>query len=619
MGTFFSLLFFVSIPVFYVLGAWAFFRAVARSLNRKPAGIVVENTMDKPTHSPKVLPQNNDVYESELTLPSHIGGLTNLVGLGMALVYTLAVSWQGWPSGLQVTLVTGAFVIGMVALTLTRGLARSWQWYGLMAVYLGLGGYAAITTNPLLDTLNRVTLLGMTGLWLLFLSSGQFPKHIREVVQNLQVFLQALFLHVVWERFWKQLFSLPAFPRKRGPTFSQPQWLGVVITLPILVVFHVLFAQANAEYGQFVNEVFREIWEFLEYIWSLDIIEIIIKTVLGSMLFTWLLSPRLDQGKVILTPAQRQVFIILEEVVVASAALFGLFSFFQGKLLFLDFGKLSFKELSTYVIHGFWELVAAALLGYIISVVTLNYLKKAELLSPTVAAANRLKWWLTLFTTELLLVIGFTLHKLYVHQLWFGFKDQRILATGAVILIFLTFGLFLLKIWRSWSDERVFSIQLWSFFAMTLFFNVMTIDLFISRHNPISYYVDGQKYKDYSYLLGNSYDNYEVWPELAHEALAQKPPQPIEYYYGWYPSLCQKSVEVGPYSAYRSDRHNRPSISYLQTKYAYLEAKYGVDTERSLEERAKFNWREYQAYLTLQSDRELFERVMSEMCGSEEG
>jgi hypothetical protein len=507
-------------------------------------------------------------------------------------------------------------------LSRSRQLPRTREWYGLMGVYIVLGGYAAVTTNPLVDALNRVVLLGMTGWWLLYLSSGHFPKHIREAVQNGWVFFQALFLHLTWVDFWKEVLKLPKWSRPNGVSLAQPQWLGLAIAVPLLAVFHGLFAQANAEYAWFVSEAFRKLWEALVWIWELDLVEILIKTLLGGALFTWLLSPRLDQAQPAMSPLQRQIFIILEEVVLALVALFGLFSYFQGKLVFLDFGSLSFKELSTYVIHGFWELVAAALLGYIVSVVALNYLKKAELISLTVAATKRLKWWLTIFTTELLMVIGFTLHKLYVHQLWFGLKDQRILATGAVLLILLTFGLFLLKLWRGWSDERVFSIQLWSLLAMILVFNVVNLDLFISRHHPISYYVDGQKYKDYSYLLGNSFDNYEVWPELAGEALAQQPPQPTEYYYGWYPSFCQRSVEIGPYSSYQRGRVRSSTISYLQTKYSYLEEKYGSRAGQSweewpLEERTQFNWREYQAYRVLQKDRATFDRLITEVCGRE--
>jgi hypothetical protein len=601
----------VSIPVFYVLGGISFLKFLFARKGESTTSPAVQPTpkrvVTQTLHPPKVT----------FPLTTYLDNPTKAAGFFFGFIYALVVSWQSIPSGAQVTILSLVGAGLVVGLSAHRRIKRSTIWWLLLSSYLILGGYALLTTNPFLDIINRLTVLSLTVGWLLYLSFGQLPQTTYEALHQLHVFAQGILAHAASGQFWRQIFHLPIRSFKVSGSLSSPRLLGMVISLPLLAVFHFLFTQINSEYAWFVSEIFRYLWRVLVFIWELDLVELLLKTAGGGVLFTLLLSPRLDLKKPVLSPTEYRLFVILEQVLAACAGIFGLFSYFQSKMVLADFQHFSFKELSTYVIHGFWEMLVAALIGYLVSLLVLHYLKQS---APDLSSMlpKRVKWWLTLFTSELLLVTGFTFHKLFTHQVWFGFKDQRLLATGAVIIVFLTFALLLLRIWRNLSDERVFAIQAAVFLSIIIFFNVLNIDLFITHNNPTSYFVEDQKYKDYSYLLGNSFDNYSTWHELATEALSINPPKPEGYYYGWYPGLCQTDIFGGPYESYRTTRAFnavRPR-SYLQNKLQYLENTYGNLSNKPLAEVTKFKWREYQAYLEVRRNPETLQKLINELCES---
>jgi hypothetical protein len=604
-------LIFLSVPIFCLIGFVTFVNFLAKSLkkptsNSTPAEFHVQlKVIDPPTPS-----RHKEKEEQAKELPTFAGNVTRWVSVIISFIYVVFVGAGAVPVGAQITILTTSFLVFFLYLCRQRKWKITYRSILFLIIMGIIGIYSMITTNYFLTLLNYFSLVGLAGMFLLFLAQGSFPTTMVGLGTDTGRYLTFSYLHFFSFTSWKRFFSLPSISLKKR-TLNSEIVFGFFISLPLLLLFHFLFSRVNLEYATFVQHIFTQIWRFLVYIWELDIVEIILKTFLVSSLVFPFLSVKVPAEKYQLSERQKAYLSVFHILLGSSVLIFGLFSFFQARLLFMNFAAVPFKELSTYVIQGFWELVAVSIVGYVLSLLVLREVEHSHLKQiPT-----RTKTLLTIFTSELIAVVVFTLHKLYTHQFFFGFKDQRILATGGVVIILVTFIALLLRIWRDWKSSLVFTIQLFSVLLMVVGFNLLNIDLFVSRVNPLSYYVNQAKYKDYSYLLGNSYDNSSEWAQLTDEALRLHPPQPESdaYYYGWYPSLCQPFVLQGPYADYRTARSGDNS-SYLQDKYRYLEKKYGQAEKKDLKQITQFNWNEYQAYQVLQVNHDKLEQVVSQLC-----
>jgi hypothetical protein len=128
--------------------------------------------------------------------------------------------------------------------------------------------------------------------------------------------------------------------------------------------------------------------------------------------------------------------------------------------------------------------------------------------------------------------------------------------------------------------------------------NFANVDWVATRVNPISYYVDGKKVKDYSYLLGNSYDNYSEWPKLWQEIENQGLQLPKEtYYWGKYEPICWLGQRGGV------------ERSYIQVRYRELRKKYEEMEWFKLPELMTFNYREFRAWKLIKTHEEDLENL----------
>lgn len=530
----------------------------------------------------------------------------------LGIFYTGVVGFGNTPFGLQATLWTILF--GGTTLLLLKlfhkPITRTHIALAIAGTILAI--YGSITTNPLVSPLNDGVTFVLVSLFLLTLFRGSgLPTSAASYTLSLASYLAFGFVDFLYGlltlRFVTMLKLLPVKKTllvKKEKQSSQV-WIGIAITIPVLVIFHILFAQINTEYAGFMKQILDQIWRIIKWIFDIDFIWFIIKTWFATYVLSVVFSlrePETKQEKEKRTEQLKTVMIVL----VSTMALFALFSFFQGKLLFANIPAMAFKTLSTYTQEGFWQLIMVSIIGYALSLVVLAKLPKSD--ENSRLNLEFMPITLTVFTGELLLITVFSYHKLGFLQYLFGFKDQRLLATAGVTLIAMTCILSLGRIWQKLTAERLFAIQLWSLLGITILFNVMNVDLFVSKYNPISYYVSGKKYTDYSYLLGNSYDNHEEWIRLMKQTLNQKPPQPEDYYWGWYEPLCRMT-----YSRYNSETEKSIYLptTYLSDRYAHLREKYrSLSWKMPLTKLTQVNWNEYQAYHVLEANKDTVYRFI---------
>lgn len=442
---------------------------------------------------------------------------------------------------------------------------------------VGISLFFGVTTNPLMVNLNNMV-VNLVVIWLILgnYREGNYQQTIFGFALTLGNYFLDLGRFVFKKdsvrRFWKDLTDIE----------MSWGWLkNTVVIISILTVFHLLFAQVNSDYQVFMKPFFDYIIRFLEYVLNLDIIWKLISSLILAYIYYGLISVKqVTERQPISWPR------VLMSALGAVIVLFLIFSFFQSKLLFVNLFSLPFKSLSVYTQKGFWELLVVSFLGHVLFLACIDF----------VSAKNRVKILLTIFSIELIGIVIFTYHKLVSLEYFFGFKDQRILATMATSLILMTFGLQLVRLWRGLAISRMFNVQLTALLISILILNLMNVDLFITKTNPISYYSGDNKVKDYSYLLGNSYDNYSAWIELANEVKVKGVMSPnSEYYWGNYKPICNKSTSY----VYQSR-------TYLTDKYQGLKSKYNNFGKKNIPELSQFNYREFQAFKIIDQHPEIF-------------
>ncbi len=436
------------------------------------------------------------------------------------------------------------------------------------------------TTNALILALNSLVVLFLVLIMAILLAEGaEFPFRSAHFVLGSLRTLGAASAHAFDSR------TRSAF---RGSRFRLLiPWKRVlqrsILSILVLWFFHVFFADINDEYLTFASLVLSKIYHFLEYIFD---VEFWLRCTLGVTLAYFLFA--LFTVRTTATPkclAEWTLKDSMYTVVGAVVVLFFIFSTFQTKLLYSDVSKMSFKSLSLYTQQGFWSLLIVAVFGYLLLLFSLwqKPLHTEE--------KSSWKYLLAVFNVELFFICLFTFHKLGVLQHYFGFKDQRIVATLAVLLITMTFLLSLGRLAGRIGDSTVFQIQSYCLVFGVLFLSAINVDAMATRINPIGYYVNETKYKDYSYLLTNSLDNVSEWPSLMAEAEQTGIPVPDNYYWGKYSSLCGTDSR----SVLR-DRQGR-----LVSRYSQMLSQPAVETLST------FNLREYQAYRFMQDNRERLE------------
>ncbi len=455
----------------------------------------------------------------------------------------------------------------------------------LTAVYFG------VTTNYLVSFWNQIICFLILWLLILACNKGQFPENATDFFW--------LSLHearsIATNFFsWQSIknFFTTSFSVKNQAKGKANVMIGIFLSFPILVIFHILFSQINASYADFVWRFFKSFYDFLKFLWDINIVQLAIKITITSYWFFIFLSARLHCDE---DHREKNILEISEEIAktvfTLCALLFFLFSAFQSQMLFARFSQSAFKELSLYTQKGFWELLVAAVFGYAICLFTVNNIKTKKLL--------------IIFTLELLLLVVFSSHKLLLLTSWFGFKDQRIMAGFAIFLIGGTFVGFLARLFEKINASALFKIQLIFLVSIICFLNIINVDLFVSKINPVSNFVNGKKYKDYSYILGNSFDNHAAWPGVIIEAFITGAPQPKDYYWGsHYFSLCD-------YEFRNIGRGQYLPRTYLKDKYNNLVYKYKNLPSKSVGEVIReFNLNEYQAYLTIKNNRQEFKKFL---------
>ncbi len=322
---------------------------------------------------------------------------------------------------------------------------------------------------------------------------------------------------------------------------------GLVIALPIVIVFTVLLGSADAVFAGYVEDV----WQFIAFKPSAGLFDQAIITLsigwlaIGSLAYG--LSRRVSSSKVVTVPQKEAYFAygddepvalegeIVEEKekpknvarfrlgMIESGIILGLvdllfaafviiqFAYFFGGQNTIEARGLTY---SSYARSGFFELVAVSVitlgLGLWLDYVTVRHEKRE----------NRI------FRVLLIVIVALTSvmlvsasQRMLLYEEAFGFTHLRVFTHVSMLWLGILFGVFLLSLFRVKKHVFSFGVLLVAIgYLGTL--NIMNVDLYIAQRN-IARYHEGQAL-DLSFLTMLSADALPAIIPL-HEELADNP------------------------------------------------------------------------------------------------
>jgi hypothetical protein len=360
-----------------------------------------------------------------------------LLGGGLAIGFVAEALLHGQPPGLGYAI--AALFAAAVWLGISAGLGVRPSAAGL--VLLGLGVFfsamVAVRASPALTALN--ILLGM-GLALLLAAVYTGGGLSRLGLTDYVVELCVSGLGLLIQPFILIFGDLPkARPAPGAGRRTVPVLVGLLLALPLLLVFGALFASADAVFASYLHHLFD---------WLPDLSELIDRLILSLML-TWL---ALGLARHAFTTAERRPWermVNLDSLRVGGATaitvlvlvdvLFLAFVAVQAVYLFGGADTLARSGLSysEYARRGFFELVAVAAL--VLSLVFfLDWLVRSAGTGAR-RAVNALHGLLVLLT---MVILASALYRMWLYQQEYGLTELRFYTTAfmvwlAVVLIWL--------------------------------------------------------------------------------------------------------------------------------------------------------------------------------------
>jgi len=293
-----------------------------------------------------------DVSSSETTQKS-IARLCALT-LGVFIVY--GMDGLGVPYGLQATVLT-LLVLGSLFLSQRADKKLSVSDYPLYIGAVILGISFAVTTNAL--TLSVAFLSVFTAILLLHikLASGIRPTTGAQFMWE-SIHLAGTSFGQLISR--NNFFNIRSCHRITKVEIRGKYIKALLLAIPLLLLFHLLFASVNSEYSSFADAILSAIGEIIRFFLNIEFLWDLFRIFAYAYLTYALLILRFEPltGRVGDWGLKESVHMVLGALVI----LFLIFSAFQSKLLFISPGSMPFKALSLYTQNGFWELLIAAVM-----------------------------------------------------------------------------------------------------------------------------------------------------------------------------------------------------------------------------------------------------------------
>lgn len=418
-----------------------------------------------------------------------------LTSLGLAFVFNFL--FFGKLIGISVFLFAAIFIAAIFLLGASQISFRKIWWFVLLIGFFAV--MPGIRANEFLNFLNICAILGL----LMFLSYELVG--VPPVLMRIRDYVK-LFVFVPFQMLRRGLSTVILVGEVRSNVKNRDVWIrivrGVVLAVPLLIVFGILFSQADMAFSQFINRF-----------WHIQISErtaqylvlLVISFVSALSFLSYIFFPkqvRVSEQSMETTPANRSIEVLVFLGLIS--ALFLVFIIFQVTYLFggqTNIVNAGFTY-AEYARHGFFELLVVAILSLLILLASEKY---------SGAESRRDKLFMIpalILIAEVGIVIVSAFKRLSLYIDAYGMTLLRFYVAGFIILLSALFILLAVKFIMS-KREQFFSFgALLAVAGFLIAVDLVNPDAFIIKANINQYNRTGKF--DVSYMRELSADA-EPW------------------------------------------------------------------------------------------------------------
>src|SRR3989344_7196487 len=367
----------------------------------------------------------------------------------------------------------------------------------ILAISIGLALFfaamVAIRANPFLTALN------MLGCLLLLLLSAEVSVRgsVRQFIpwNYFTLLFPFKFIHPLIEA----LTNVISLGKRDEGSQQRAQIIrGIFVTVPVLILFAILFASADAIFQEYLSLIFD---------WNLDE-EFIVRTILiiaatigliAGFSYTFIGKP--DQQ--LRTKEHAYGVGTIETAILLGSVnvLFFTFIMIQISYFFGGASNITAEGLTyaEYARRGFFELIAVAVLSYVILAGAEKYIKR-----DSAGHSQQFKLLSSALALQVVIIMLSAFSRLSLYEEAFGFTTLRLYSHAFIIFLSIVFCFLLYKILIEHKDNT-FAFR--TFLAAVVFVAAMNIfnpDAFIATKNLERYEATGKL--DANYLAGLSAD-----------------------------------------------------------------------------------------------------------------
>lgn len=375
--------------------------------------------------------------------------------------------------------------------TYSRLKNKAWIW---TVPILILSATFAIYSNQILKILNFIIIPYLLVMMISLVSTTNRAgwsdiRFIADFVKR--VFVPFRYIHIPFITFFKMQDKSSKDKKRILPRVA----LGVLISIPILALIIWLLSSADIIFKDlFVNiPVSRIVKHFF----------LILAITVYAISFYWALLKAFDEKE---RPKYRKInwkrfldTIVMITIISLLNVVFCVFSVIQFKYMFGGESYIlpSAYTYAEYARRGFFELVAVAVINFLIIFLAVSFLKKENKKSNIA-----IKILLSLLVGFTFVMLASAFYRMLVYEEAYGFTYLRIFVQAFMVLLFFLFIINIVFIWY----ERLPIIKAYfiATLAVYIILNFANLDVIIARNNIYRYNVTGQL--DLEYLKDLSYD-----------------------------------------------------------------------------------------------------------------
>ena len=422
-----------------------------------------------------------------------------LISLGLAVVFNFLFFYNLLGVSVFIFAVIFLATIYLFGLSQHLSLRKTW-WLILLIVFFAL--MPSIRANEFLAFLNLCAILGL--MMLLAHELTGFPVFLMRLIDYI-----FLMVGVPFRMLGRAVSTIAMVGQVHSNVKHRDEWLrvikGAIMAVPILIIFGVLFSQADLAFSKFIKS-FVNI-SISEY--EIQYLVLLFFSFVASLSFlSYIFFPR--QNKPELFPEKSNAATQSDkgiEVMVFLGLISALFLMFIGfQITYLFGGEANIVNAgftyAEYARQGFWELLAVAMLSLLVLVASEKYVGVES------KKDRRFHIPALMLIVEVGIVIFSAFKRLSLYIDTYGMTILRFYVAGFIMLLSVLFILLAIKFIKSKREQFFAFGTLISIAGFLIVVNLVNPDAFIARSNIERYGRTGKI--DVSYMRELSADA-EPW------------------------------------------------------------------------------------------------------------